>query len=147
MKTVGQKIEKFNVVGVKPGFNKHEENDVSAFEPIDEDRARDSGDEHPPGAVLLEQVEATVNPSRSSGQHHDRVGLAVVGGPRQHDHERGEDPNRQRTRHTRSIPPPRRVHSQDEHGGECRQTDDAQVQSHLQQHIMHVRVGRSRRCL
>ena len=36
MKTVGQKIEKFNVVGVKPGFNKHEENGVSAFEPIDE---------------------------------------------------------------------------------------------------------------
>jgi len=36
MKTVGQKIEKFSVVGVKPGFNKHEENGVSAFEPIDE---------------------------------------------------------------------------------------------------------------
>jgi lipoyl-dependent peroxiredoxin subunit C len=36
MKTVGQKIEKFNVVGVKPGFNQHEENGVSAFEPINE---------------------------------------------------------------------------------------------------------------
>jgi peroxiredoxin (alkyl hydroperoxide reductase subunit C) len=36
MKTVGQKIEKFNVTGVKPGFNEHEENGVSAFEPIDE---------------------------------------------------------------------------------------------------------------
>jgi peroxiredoxin (alkyl hydroperoxide reductase subunit C) len=36
MKTVGQKIEQFNVVGVKPGFNKHEETGVSAFEPINE---------------------------------------------------------------------------------------------------------------
>jgi len=36
MKTVGQKIAPFNVVGVKPGFNQHEENGVSAFEPIDE---------------------------------------------------------------------------------------------------------------
>jgi peroxiredoxin (alkyl hydroperoxide reductase subunit C) len=36
MKTVGQKLEKFKVVGVKPGFNKHEENGASAFEPIDE---------------------------------------------------------------------------------------------------------------
>ena len=36
MKTVGQKLESFNVVGVKPGFNRHEENGQSAFEPIDE---------------------------------------------------------------------------------------------------------------
>ena len=34
MKTVGQKVAAFNVVGVKPGFNHHEENGVSAFEPI-----------------------------------------------------------------------------------------------------------------
>jgi lipoyl-dependent peroxiredoxin subunit C len=37
MKTVGQKVESFNVVGVKPGFNRHEENGVSAFAPIDEE--------------------------------------------------------------------------------------------------------------
>ena len=36
MKTVGQKLESFNVVGVKPGFNRHEENGESAFSPIDE---------------------------------------------------------------------------------------------------------------
>ena len=36
MKTVGQKLESFNVVGVKPGFNRHEENGESAFAPIDE---------------------------------------------------------------------------------------------------------------
>ena len=36
MKTVGQKIESFNVVGVKPGFNHHEENGVSAFETVTE---------------------------------------------------------------------------------------------------------------
>jgi peroxiredoxin (alkyl hydroperoxide reductase subunit C) len=36
MKTVGQKIESFSVVGVKPGFNRHEENGQSAFEPISE---------------------------------------------------------------------------------------------------------------
>ena len=36
MKTVGQKIAPFNVVGVKPGFNRHEENGVSAFETITE---------------------------------------------------------------------------------------------------------------
>ena len=36
MKTVGQKIESFNVVGVKPGFNQHEEKGVSAFETITE---------------------------------------------------------------------------------------------------------------
>ncbi len=36
MKTVGQKLESFNVVGVKPGFNQHEENGQSAFEPINE---------------------------------------------------------------------------------------------------------------
>ena len=29
MKTVGQKLERFNVVGVKPGFNRHEENGIS----------------------------------------------------------------------------------------------------------------------
>ena len=36
MKTVGDKIESFSVVGVKPGFNQHEENGVSAFETITE---------------------------------------------------------------------------------------------------------------
>ena len=36
MKTVGQKLENFNVIGVKPGFNQHEENGVSAFETITE---------------------------------------------------------------------------------------------------------------
>ena len=36
MKTVGQKVESFNVVGVKPGFNHHEENGVSAFETLTE---------------------------------------------------------------------------------------------------------------
>lgn len=32
MKTVGDKVEVFSVTGVKPGFNQHEENGVSAFE-------------------------------------------------------------------------------------------------------------------
>jgi peroxiredoxin (alkyl hydroperoxide reductase subunit C) len=36
MKTVGEKLEPFKVVGVKPGFNQHEENGVSAFEDITE---------------------------------------------------------------------------------------------------------------
>src|SRR5438046_5745854 len=36
MKTVGQKVTAFNVVGVKPGFNHHEENGSSAFETITE---------------------------------------------------------------------------------------------------------------
>ncbi len=36
MKTVGQKLEAFSVAGVKPGFNNHEENGVSAFETITE---------------------------------------------------------------------------------------------------------------
>jgi alkyl hydroperoxide reductase subunit AhpC len=36
MKTVGDKLEPFKVVGVKPGFNHHEENGVSAFEDITE---------------------------------------------------------------------------------------------------------------
>lgn len=36
MKTVGEKLEAFKVVGVKPGFNNHEENGVSAFEDITE---------------------------------------------------------------------------------------------------------------
>ena len=36
MKTVGDKLEAFSVVGVKPGFNNHEENGVSAFEEINE---------------------------------------------------------------------------------------------------------------
>jgi alkyl hydroperoxide reductase subunit AhpC len=36
MKTVGQKLEPFKVAGVKPGFNNHEENGQSAFEPITE---------------------------------------------------------------------------------------------------------------
>jgi len=36
MKTVGDKLESFKVVGVKPGFNFPEENGVSAFEDITE---------------------------------------------------------------------------------------------------------------
>src|SRR5437762_13348210 len=36
MKTVGQRLEPFSVVGVKPRFNRHEENGESAFEPLDE---------------------------------------------------------------------------------------------------------------
>lgn len=36
MKTVGDKLEPFKVTGVKPGFNNHEENGVSAFEDITE---------------------------------------------------------------------------------------------------------------
>jgi peroxiredoxin (alkyl hydroperoxide reductase subunit C) len=36
MKTIGDKLEAFSVTGVKPGFNLHEENGVSAFETIDE---------------------------------------------------------------------------------------------------------------
>ncbi|MED5620231.1 peroxiredoxin [Ideonella sp. BN130291] len=36
MKTVGDKLEAFTVTGVKPGFNNHEENGVSAFEQITE---------------------------------------------------------------------------------------------------------------
>ena len=36
MKTVGQTLEPFNIVGVKPGFNDHEQGGESAFEPIDE---------------------------------------------------------------------------------------------------------------
>ncbi len=36
MKTVGQQLDSFHVVGVKPGFNHHEENGVSAFEEINE---------------------------------------------------------------------------------------------------------------
>ncbi|HKQ31399.1 MAG TPA: peroxiredoxin [Burkholderiales bacterium] len=36
MKTVGQKLDAFRVVGVKPGFNNHEENGQSAFEEITE---------------------------------------------------------------------------------------------------------------
>jgi alkyl hydroperoxide reductase subunit AhpC len=31
---VGQKLPEFKVIGVKPGFNEHEEAGVSAFEPI-----------------------------------------------------------------------------------------------------------------
>ena len=31
---VGQKLPEFKIIGVKPGFNSHEENGVSAFEPI-----------------------------------------------------------------------------------------------------------------
>jgi peroxiredoxin (alkyl hydroperoxide reductase subunit C) len=34
---VGQKFPAFKVVGVKPGFNRHEENGVSAFETLTED--------------------------------------------------------------------------------------------------------------
>jgi alkyl hydroperoxide reductase subunit AhpC len=36
MKTVGDKLESFNVTGVKPGFNQHEEKGQSAFETITE---------------------------------------------------------------------------------------------------------------
>ncbi|KPF67213.1 alkyl hydroperoxide reductase [beta proteobacterium AAP99] len=36
MKTIGDKVEAFSVVGVKPGFNNHEENGQSAFEEITE---------------------------------------------------------------------------------------------------------------
>jgi lipoyl-dependent peroxiredoxin subunit C len=36
MKTVGQKLEPFKVTGVKPGFNRHEENGRTAFETITE---------------------------------------------------------------------------------------------------------------
>jgi alkyl hydroperoxide reductase subunit AhpC len=36
MKTIGDKLEPFKVTGVKPGFNHHEENGVSAFEDITE---------------------------------------------------------------------------------------------------------------
>ncbi|MCK6429330.1 MAG: peroxiredoxin [Burkholderiaceae bacterium] len=36
MKTIGQKLEAFKVVGVKPGFNFPEENGASAFEEITE---------------------------------------------------------------------------------------------------------------
>jgi peroxiredoxin (alkyl hydroperoxide reductase subunit C) len=37
MKTVGDKLEPFSVTGVKPGFNHHEENGVSAFETLTQD--------------------------------------------------------------------------------------------------------------
>lgn len=36
MKTIGQQLAAFSVTGVKPGFNQHEENGVSAFETITE---------------------------------------------------------------------------------------------------------------
>ena len=36
MKTIGDKLESFSVQGVKPGFNHHEENGVSAFETLTE---------------------------------------------------------------------------------------------------------------
>ena len=36
MKTVGQQLDSFRVTGVKPGFNHHEENVVSAFEDVNE---------------------------------------------------------------------------------------------------------------
>ena len=36
MKTIGDKLESFRITGVKPGFNEHEENGVSAFEDITE---------------------------------------------------------------------------------------------------------------
>ncbi len=36
MKTIGDKLEPFKVVGVKPGFTQYEENGVSAFEDITE---------------------------------------------------------------------------------------------------------------
>ena len=34
MKCVGEKLDAFSVVGVKPGFNQHEENGQSVFETI-----------------------------------------------------------------------------------------------------------------
>ena len=34
---VGQTLPDFKIIGVKPGFNSHEENGVSAFEPITKD--------------------------------------------------------------------------------------------------------------
>jgi alkyl hydroperoxide reductase subunit AhpC len=36
MKTIGDKLDAFSITGVKPGFNHHEENGVSAFETITE---------------------------------------------------------------------------------------------------------------
>jgi alkyl hydroperoxide reductase subunit AhpC len=36
MKTVGEKLDAFKIVGVKPGFNRHEENGESAFEDVTE---------------------------------------------------------------------------------------------------------------
>ena len=33
---VGQKLPEFKIIGVKPGFNSHEENGMSAFEPVTE---------------------------------------------------------------------------------------------------------------
>jgi peroxiredoxin (alkyl hydroperoxide reductase subunit C) len=36
MKTIGDRLEAFSVTGVKPGFNEHEENEVSAFETLTE---------------------------------------------------------------------------------------------------------------
>lgn len=36
MKTIGDKLEAFSIVGVKPGFNNHEENGQSAFETVTE---------------------------------------------------------------------------------------------------------------
>ena len=36
MKTIGDKLESFRITGVKPGFNEHEENGVSAFEDLTE---------------------------------------------------------------------------------------------------------------
>ena len=36
MKTVGQKVSEFRITGVKPGFNRHEENGQSAFEELDD---------------------------------------------------------------------------------------------------------------
>ena len=37
MLTVGDKLPDFKIVGVKPKFNRHEENGVSAFEPVTQD--------------------------------------------------------------------------------------------------------------
>ena len=36
MKGVGEKLDDFNIVGVKPKFSTHEENGESAFENLDE---------------------------------------------------------------------------------------------------------------
>ena len=37
MRTIGDPIPSFSITGVKPGFNTHEENGVSAFEEINQD--------------------------------------------------------------------------------------------------------------
>ena len=43
MAGIGDKLPAFSVTGVKPGFNVHEENGVSAFEPLTEESFPASG--------------------------------------------------------------------------------------------------------